>query len=554
LNKPINILNENKKRLLIISYFLTFAMLLITVRLFYVTVIKKDKSSGRVRFLGSPLRGIIFDRNNFRLAISLKRYSVAIRPNSIRTNIDIFGKEILPLLSKATGKTPREIVNVIKKHWGPKLVYLARKINLEVSYINKLSNIRGIYVFKEYDRRYPYKNLACQVIGITGKNDRGLEGIEYHFEDVLRQKGNILGADIVLSIDRDIQSVVEEELSKRIMLRDAASGSVIIMNAKNGDILAMANNPDYNLQEYRKLTRKEFLKRSKNLCVTSSDEIGSAFKAFTIAMLADENLIDFNKKYDCRGFYQVPGGKIINDTGVFGKITFGEVVKHSSNVGMIEAAMTMRKKHHYMYLKNFGFTEKTGIELPYENTRVFRSYDLFRNQARASVAIGQEIGVTPVQVVSAAAAVVNGGYVMRPRIVLKILRAGEAVKKFKAVNRRKVISAEAGKVVWKLLRKVMERGGTGYNANVYINGKRLDIVGKTGTAQVYDARLGAYSESLRNASFLGFIKRPRNTYVVFVIVRRPARDSVSAAGSTVAVPLFRDIVAKILDRYGSRLP
>lgn len=549
-----NEISGNKSRLLIISGFLGAVFILVIVRLLFVSLISKRVDSP-VNLPGTPtLRGIIYDRNMNRLAISVLRYSIAIRPKKIRGDMANFKNDFLIPLSSITGKKPSEILEIIEKHYEASLVYLVRKIQLLPAQMQQLLTMKGVILLKEYDRRYPYENLASHVIGITGREDRGLEGIEYRFDDILKQKQDLLGADIILSIDRDIQQAVEEELKFAVLKENAKSGTVVIMNVENGDILSLANYPDYNIQDYRNLSREEFAARFKNLAVSSSDEIGSSFKAFTISILSELNLIDLNKVYDCRGYYKVEGGETIKDTAVFGKIKFPQVVKVSSNVGMIEAAMTIPKRKYYDFLQMLGFMEKTGIELPYENSKVFRSYDMFRNQSRASVAIGQEIGVTPIQVVTAAAALANGGYLVEPRIVLEIRRDNSVVKKFEKTVKRKIFSEQTNKIVWELLSKVLEKGGTGYHANLTLGGRKLNIVGKTGTAQVFDPRLRRYSEFLRNTSFLGFIKRPRNTYVAFVIVRQPRRDPEHSTGSTIAVPLFHKIMSTILDRYGSRMP
>ncbi len=560
---------SNRKRLLIVSGFIGLIFLIIFIRLFYITLLSRPEDIRRRRPLPvTRLRGIIFDRNLFRMAISVQKYSIAIRPQKIKGNINTFQKDFLKPLSRITLKSEEEILSIIEKYFKAKLVYLKRKITLTYNQRKLLNTMPGVILLKEYERMYPYKSVASHIIGITGRNDKGLEGIEFKFDNILRQKYNIIGDNIVLSIDRDIQKSVERDIAITVMREQAESASVVIMNAKNGNIVAMANYPNYDLNKFRNLSRKEYNLVSKNLAVQSSDEIGSAFKAFIIAILAELDLVDLKKEYDCKGFYQVEGGKLIRDVAVYGKIKFPRVVKVSSNVGMIEAAMTIPKKTYYNYLKLLGFMEKTGIDLPYENSKLFRKYELFRNQARASVAIGQEIGVTPIQVATAACALVNGGYLLKPRIVIAIRKPGgdvskpgseirnpgSSVKKIDTIVKRKIFSKKSNDMVWYLLSQVMASGGTGYRANITVNGRKLNIVGKTGTAQVYDKKRGRYSQVLRNTSFLGFIKRPRNTYVVFVIVRKPMRAPDKSTGSTIAVPLFRRIISNILDTHGSRFP
>ncbi len=544
-----------RKRLFVITGFLVIVFIIVAIRLFYITLLVEPEENGRHRILPiTRLRGIIFDKNLSRLAISVQKYSIAVRPQKIRGNIETFKKNILSPLSRITKRSEEDILAIIEKHFNAPLVYVIRKISLNQDDLRVLRTMSGVLLLKEYERRYPHDKVACHIIGITGKNDKGLEGIEYEYDKILREKNNIVSANLVLSIDKDIQKSVEHDLMRAVIREQAESGSVIIMNAKSGDVITMANYPNYNLNKFRTLSKKEFRDKSQNLAVSSSDEIGSAFKAFIISILAELDLINLDKKYDCKGYYKVRGGKLIKDVAVYGKIKFPKIVKYSSNVGMIEAAMNIPKRTYYNYLKLLGFMEKTGIGLPYENSKVFRSYDKFRNQARASVAIGQEIGVTPIQVATAACALVNGGYIIKPRIVLEIKRGSRTIKKMDTVVKRKIFSHKSNKMVWHLLSKVMEPGGTGHKANITINGRRLNIVGKTGTAQVYDRKKGKYSDFLRNTSFLGFIKRPRNTYVVFVIIRKPMRDPEKSTGSTIAVPLFRKIISNILDTHGSRLP
>ncbi len=510
------------------------------------------------------LRGTIFDRNDKTLAMSIKVNSLYADPSEI-DDIDYTAKRIADILKVK----PNEIIKDLKagKEKNKRFVWIARKLDQEkYQEINKilidskarkndLPKFAGLHWREEQKRSYPYKNLAATVIGFANSEHLGLAGIEMSQEEVL--KGEVVSSfrerdrlgrvydeteapreppkDVVLTISSSIQYKTEEALAKGVKYARAKSGKVIVLDPKNGEILAMANFPSFDPNEFQKLDADDF----KNRVIQDNYSPGSVFKLITYSAALEEHLIAPDEMVDCGNGTITVGGHTFKDSHSIGNVSYTKAFANSSNVGAIKTGMEVGKNKFYRYARKFGFGEKTGIRLPAETGGILRSPDKWNGDSLASMSIGYEIGVTALQSAAAFATIANDGVKIQPHIVKEIRQSdGKTVSTIEPEKER-IVSVETARDLRKMLRQVV-LNGTAKTAQL----AGYTSAGKTGTAWKYDAKLKAVNRNKYVSSFIGFAPADNPRVVIAVVIDEP--QGAFRYGGQVAGPIFREIAEQVL--------
>ena len=499
-------------------------------------------------------RGSVFDRNMNELATNIKVESVYATPQEV-----VDKKRATRVLAKALNLNHTSIYKKLnsKRHF----VWLKRQVlPAEIARLRK-SSLPGINFISEDKRFFPKRELASGVVGFTGVDNQGLEGIEQRYDSTL--KGNVVKAvmekdargklvqfnkqangqvsgsrSVVLAIDEVIQFFTEHHLKKQVAKHQAESGVAIVMNPNTGELYAIANVPQYNPNNYSAYKDN----RRRNRAVSDSYEPGSIFKPIVAAASIDAGVARPQDTFFCEnGKFKVGKttvGEAVNHK--FGWLTLQDIIVKSSNIGSIKIARQLGKQSYYDYIRKFGFGQKTGIELPGEAGGLLKELSAWNPLSLASISFGQEIGVTPLQMTNAISAIANGGTLMVPRITRAILKDGQIEKRFEPKAVRRVISIQSSRQVIDILKHVV-KDGTGKNAAV----KGYEVAGKTGTAQKYDAKTGRYSKTAYVSSFIGFAPADAAKVAILVMIDNPKG---AHYGGSVAAPVFSNIARETL-RY-----
>ncbi len=554
--------NNNRKIRIYFPFILLFVSFgIIELRLIQLQIVEHEKyaklaQKEQVRVVNtSPERGIIYDRHLKPLAINVTSYSLYALPKRISDPEKVAGK-----LSSLIDEEKDLILSLLKK--DKSFVWVNRKLPFEVKERIEKLNLEGLDFVEEKKRFYPEKRLASHILGWVGVDNQGLGGVEYYYEKELRGKaGSILlrrdalgytipytqtilkktipGKSLVLTIDSKIQSIVEEEISRAINRTGAKSGEAIFMDPQTGEILALVNKPDYNPNIYWDFSSYA----RKNRAIQHLYEPGSTFKVITSAALLEEGLIDLKDKIYCSASIRF-GSHTITDWKEFNrKMSFMEIISNSSDIGTIKAAQRMNKEIFYKYIKSFGFGEKTGIDLPGEARGIVKPPNKWYLTDFPCISIGQGIAVTPLQMVTALCAAINGGYLLQPHVVKSILnQEGKVVQEIKPKVIRKVISSDTSLKLKEALEKVVDNG-TGKKA--WIRG--YTIGGKTGTAQIPSLNGRGYIPGKYIASFMGFAPVGDPKIAGIVVIKEPTGVY---WGGEIAAPVFRNILSRILPLLG----
>ena len=536
----------------------------------------------------SPKRGTIYDRNMKKLAQSADVWNIIICPASVpadKRNLVADG------LAGILGDVDRDVIYE-KTGKGNQYEIVKRKVEDDIK--EKVSafiveNKLGCITLEIDNKRYyPFGNFAASILGFTGMDNEGLDGIESYYERFLKgEPGRMVAAknaqgadmsvtyekmydakngnDLVLSIDEVTQHFLEKNLEKAVVenkLTNRACG--IVMNVNTGEILAMSTKNDYDPNQPRTIADtllsaqidalsgkektdaivKEQALQWRNKAVSDTYEPGSVFKAFTLAMAVEEGLADKGETYGCSGVVERGGEKIhCHVTSGHGTQTLLEATKNSCNPAFIAIGEKVGANNFFKYLSAFGFTEKTGIDLPGESGSIFYTADRMNVVELATCSFGQSNTFTPIQMITAMSAIANGGNLMQPHVVTKILDdKGNIVKNIEPTIKRQVISKETSAKVCDILEKVVS-GGTGKNS--YIMG--YQIAGKTGTSQKIDLKIKEGRDE-HIASFCAFGPAEKPEIAVLIMLDEP--HGKSYYGGTIAAPVARDIMADLLPYLG----
>ncbi|HPY35780.1 MAG TPA: penicillin-binding protein [Smithellaceae bacterium] len=506
-----------------------------------------------------PDRGIIYDRNGEKLAISVMADSVCADPSKI-INIEATSAQIAKILN-LDRKTVLQKISVPKN-----FCWLARRISPEQAVQIQSADIEGIFLIKEPKRFYPNGFLGAHLLGFVGDDNSGLEGLEYKYDAVLKEKPRHLawvrdakgkklflraeksetekkeGLNIVLTIDYRIQYLVETHLKEAVSLRGAKGGVAIVMNPKTGEILALANEKGFNPNNVRGFSSNDW----RNRAVADVFDPGSTFKPFLVAAALEEKVVKESDKIFCENGSFAIADRTIREANRkrHGYLSVREVLKYSSNIGAAKIAQKLKKEKYSQYLESFGFGAKTGIDLPGEASGILRSVQNWTNVDTATIAFGQGVSVTAIQMISAMSAIANDGVLMRPYIVRGFTDKDNNLVKMRTPEVvRQVISPETAQSMKMMLKEVVcSDDGTGRNANI----ANVAVAGKTGTAQKFDFSRNVYSSDKVRTSFIGFFPVENPQIAILVILDEPQTDK---WGGVAAAPVFKNIGEQMLNCF-----
>lgn len=504
-------------------------------------------------------RGAILDRNGSKLAESLQVGSVYADPAEIED-----ASSVAYHLSKVLKLNSSKIVKLLRK--DKRFVWIKRKVgDEELGAVAKLS-LKGIYIKHEYHRFYPNEQLGSHILGFTNIDERGLEGIERSFDNVLSGKSGYKlidrdalqrqiitpdaevqlprhGNNVVLTIDANIQRITEEELEIAWKKWKPSSATAIVMDPMTGEVLAMANYPTFDPNHFKKYSPNT----RRNLAITDYYEPGSLMKPLVISGVFEHGLARPDDVFFCENGSGKIEGRILRDTHKYGNLTASEIIAHSSNIGMAKIGILMGNEKMHKYLRQFNFGERTGIELPGEIGGIFRPVKQWsRKYSLISISIGHEIAVTPLQFITAFCSIPNGGLLLRPKIVKSIIKndnqTREELQYLQPV--RRVMSANVARNIMNpILMKVVTEG-TGRNANLL----EYDVAGKTGTSQKIHGEGGRYSHEKYVGSFIAYAPAERPRMCVLVMINEPQNGEYY--GGTVAAPVVGEIMRRSLVYLG----
>lgn len=540
-------------RTVLLSLLLLFWFCVILGRLFQLQVVDhaelKEKAEQQQEgfFEVTPKRGDILDRKLEPLAVSVAVESIFSDPSKVK-DARLAAGLLAPILGMDGVQLEKKLSSLTR------FVYLKRKVPPKEAEQVRQLDLEGIHFQKETKRIYPHKELAAHVLGFVGLDNEGLSGIEYFLDKQIKgSRGRIFirqdarrqvyqgfnaaegteGNVVILTLDRDLQFIAEQELRRGVQEHHAASGAAIVMDPATGDILAMASWPEFNPNRFSDSPAEN----RRNRSILEVYEPGSTFKIITASAAIAERVVRPSEILDCKIGTVALGGKIFREAKhSFGLLSFSEIIEKSSNVGTIKLGLRLGEDRLYSYIRRFGFGQRTGVELPAEEVGLLRRPSEWSKLSIGAISIGQEVGVTPLQLLAAVSAVANGGTWVRPRIFDRVLNPAGDVVRSSVAERREILPPESARIVAEALQGVVERGtGTlalpdGYSA-----------AGKTGTAQKFIN--GAYSRTRYVASFVGFAPAERPALAAIVMINEPAG---TIWGGAVAAPVFKAMMERAL--------
>lgn len=502
-----------------------------------------------------PKRGTIYDRRMRELAISVDTISVYAVPPRVKDKTGT-----ARALTKITGVSRRKILGQLLKK--KQFVWIARKLNPEVLKELDRAGLEGVEYLYESKRFYPNRSLAASLLGIVGMDNRGLEGLEFQYDSYVKgEPGWFLasvdgrcrkimaegeafvppaGANhLVLALDKVIQYIAEVELEKAVRENHGVSGTAVMMRPRTGEILAMANYPGFNPNAFQGTRPGDRWNRA----ILESFEPGSTFKLVTLSAAMDRGRVRARDIFFCEnGAYRVCT-TVYHDTHEYGWLSPRQILQRSSNIGSIKIGERLQDRDFYQYIRDFGFGEKTGVDLPGEAEGLVRPVPQWSGLSKASLSMGQEISVTALQLISAAATIANGGLRMRPYVVSKVITdEGRVVLENAPQVLGRVVSENTAAFMVHSMEAVVSEKGTAPEAAV----PGFRVAGKTGTAQKYDPQIGRYSRSKYVSSFVGFVPAEAPEFALIVVVNEP--QVYPFYGGYVAAPAFRRIAQRTL-RY-----
>jgi cell division protein FtsI (penicillin-binding protein 3) len=499
----------------------------------------------------SPQRGSIFDREGRPLAVSAEASSIYAIPDEIRRPADA-----ARLLAPHLGLAPEAILAKLTQKKG--FVWLARKVDRAAAAGVRAAKIPGIHLVAETKRFYPKGSLAANVLGYVGTDDRGLGGLEHFYDGAIRGKpGEIValtdarrstygeaetrngrlaeeGDSLFISLDSGIQFAAERELAAAVADAQARSGVLVLLDPSDGEILAMATAPSFDPNEYGRYPADT----RRNRAIADAYEPGSTFKIVTGSLALENALVTLDERIDTGdGRIRVGNTTISEHDGKqYGALTLAGVFEHSSNVGIIRVGLRLGPQRLWQGATALGVGRATGVDLPGENAGIFRRPERWSALSNAMISMGQEVSVTPLQLVRVAAAIANGGRLVRPRLVRRIVHPDGRVDVVVPAPPDRVLSEETARTVRNLLVGAVERG-TGKKATI----PGFVVAGKTGTAQ--KAGVGGYMAGKYVSSFVGFAPSENPKIVGLVLIEEPKGRYY---GGDIAAPVFSRVVSQAL--------
>ncbi len=542
----------------------TFGLLLgvVLYRAFALTVLEHPKMEAlaraqylrRVRLPGA--RGPILDRNGAELAVSVEVPSVYANPHHLRGREE----EVARKLAAVLGADPYLLMERFRSKRY--FVWVKRRITPEQAEQVRKLHLPGVALRKEARRFYPNGPLASQVLGFVGSEGKGLEGIELALDAWLRGSRSVVpgirdamgrpvfvsglpdlgpasGHEVILTLDKSIQDVAQRALEEAVAETQAKGGTLVVLDPRTGDVLAMANAPgfDPNVPEGAKP------RQWRNRAVTDAFEPGSVTKVFTLAGALETGVVRVSDQVYCERGRITVDEHVIRDSHPHEWLTVAQCIQKSSNICLYKIAQRLGKRRLYEYLRSFGFGERTGISLPGERRGRVRPWRRWSEAGLANISFGQGFTVTALQLATAVSALANGGRLPKPRIVRSVRDASGQVSVASEVRTRRVVAPWVARKVIQVMETVVQPGGTGVEAAL----EDWPVAGKTGTAQKVDPETGRYSNEKWVASFVGVVPADDPRLVIVVMVDEP---QTAHYGGEVAAPVFRKVAAASLEILG----
>ncbi|MDP2167221.1 MAG: penicillin-binding protein 2 [Thermodesulfovibrionales bacterium] len=542
------------KRAVILSTIIAFGFVLVLVRLADIMLLNHERLSRAARLQQvvsrdiEVARGTIYDRRGRELAVNVETESLYCEPK----NMDAPGKAAA-MISKLTAIEHKTLLKTFSSGRG--FTWIRRKLDPDVAGHIKRLELEGIGFKTELQRFYPEGRLMSHVVGLVGIDNQPLEAVELRYDDTLRKPGGMVmvlrdasgmqisegmdtqarGNSIVLTVDSGLQYIVEEELQEAMLKWNASNAVAVMMNPYTGEILAMSNRPTYDPNSPAESSSQ----MRRNGAVADLYEPGSTFKLVMAAAAIEAGAVRPEDRFDCsKGSIKV-GKWTIKDSHRQGVLSFKEVVQKSSNVGTIMIGLELGRNKMVRQAENFGFGEKTGIDLPGE-AKGWITRESPSEVATASLSIGYGVAVTPLQVLRAYSAIANGGVLVTPHVVSEIRTPeGYPMIELKPDAGKRAVSAKTAAALKEILMAVTEQDGTAFEAAV--DGNR--VAGKTGTAVMRDGNSGGYSKGKYASSFVGFVPAEDPKMALIVVIYDPKGGYY---GGLVAAPVFKNIAEKSL--------
>ena len=504
-------------------------------------------------------RGSIMDRNGNLLALSIPTLSLYVDPRKVENPIEFIRvlTEVLPL---NTDELARKLDSSKSFEW------VARQLDPPVVEKVRALKLKGLGWRREHKRYYPNGTMAANVIGFVGIDGKGLEGVEYQLDETLRaeagEKSVLVGLNgmplphgerivhaptgglsIHLTIDEVIQHVCEKELDAIVDEYHPRACFALVMDPATAEVLAWAVRPTFDPNHFARYPEWSY----RNRIISHQFEPGSVFKVVPASAALEDKRATPDMQFYCPGYVKFYG-HVIGCTSIHGSLSFRQVIEKSCNAGIAQIARVVGPENFYVYMRKFGFGEKTGVSLPGEIDGKLRPPEKWSGLSLGSMSIGQEIGVTGLQMGTAICAIANGGRLLRPQVVKRIVDTHERrlVKQFSTEYRRRVISPETARVVTDMMTLVVA-SGTGKGADVQL----YQAAGKTGTAQILGGPPTPDGHKRRVASFAGFIPASNPVAAIYVVIIEPRAERIS--GGALAAPAFKEIARKIM-RYRDVTP
>lgn len=508
----------------------------------------------------APKRGTVYDRNGAELAVSVDVDSVWASPSEIRRlggDPNAVAMQLSALLGVDRERIARRLST--DRHFA----WIKRHVTPDVAEQIRAADLPGVHLDREARRFYPNRELAAHVLGFANVDGQGIEGLELSLEERLRgsrhavpairdRRGRVVysdsllddtvgqGADVTLTIDRTIQRIAERELALAVQTYEAKAGSVVVLDPRTGEILAVADYPTFDPNDPGAYAPSH----RRNRAVTDRFEPGSTVKPFTIAAALNAGTIRPEQSIDCEDGAMQVDEYVIHDTTPHQELTPAQILAYSSNIGTAKIGGTLGREGLYRAFRAFGFGESTGLPLPGEVDGSLRHFRRWYEMDAATISFGQGVSVTSVQLASAMGVLANGGVLVRPTLVRRITSArGETLEEHRPETRRRVVSERTARLVSDMLTAVTGPGGTATEAAIdgYL------VAGKTGTAQKADYVGGGYARDRWVASFVGYVPADRPRLVISVVIDEPV---IAHYGGVVAGPVFRRVGEQSLRHLG----
>ena len=549
-----NFNKEVKQRIIVIQVLIVVSIFLMGAKSFDIQIFKSRELTQKAEndysrhFTIKGERGQILDRSMNKLATSIDAISITACPSKIK-NPAIVAEKLSKLLNINRKKLQTTLSSQRMFAW------VARRVSPDQANQIRQLNLKGIYFKNDSKRFYPNRDLAAQVIGFTGAEDSGLEGLEFKHNSVLegsslkikvkrdgnggtldldkKRRAELKGNSIVLTIDKKIQFLSEQTLERAVKAHRAKSGIALVMRPQTGELLAIAHFPRFNPNNFKKYDNDVF----RNRAITDAFEPGSTMKVFTAAA-ALETGFSPNSIFFCEnGTYKI-GTFTIHDTHPYDWLSINQIIKFSSNIGASKIAETLGNKVLYNYLADFGFGDRTQAGCPGETSGNLIPYQKWSRIDTSAISFGQGISVSAMQLISGISAIANNGNLMKPMLIKKIIsRKGKDLKVYHPETIRRVISSKSAQQVKKMMSLVVEEEGTGTKAAM----DGYTVCGKTGTAQKALENKRGYSKNNYISVFAGFAPKDNPELAILVAVDEPRKQYY---GGDVAAPAFKTIMAE----------